>query len=209
MDYFSEGVAEYVKTLFPKDFKGVCVDVGAYDPKWINNTWIFEKDGWRAYCIEPNPKCIKNLKKERKNVLEYACGSANADNVDLFVYTVPTAGEAAGTGLIDHCAGPQGEYHKTIFTRKEKVKVRTLDWLMENEIKETNIDYLSIDVERNEMEVLKGIDLARWNVSVLVIENLDNEENQRVYLKNAGYRYIHRITFNDFYMLETFYHNYR
>lgn len=205
MDYITEGVAEYVKTLFPKNFKGVCVDVGAYDAKWINNTWLMEKNGWRAYCIEPNPKCIPSLKKERKNVLEYACGSVNKDNVDFYVYTVPTVGEAAGSGLIDHCAGPQAEFHKTIFTRKEKVKVRTLDWLMENEIKENHIDYLSIDVERNEMEVLRGTDLAKWNVSIMVIENLEHDQEQRDYLRHAGYRYVHRIAFNDFYILQSFY----
>lgn len=205
MDYVTEGAAEYVKTLFPKGFKGVCVDIGAYDAKWINNTWLMEKEGWTAWCIEPNPKCIENLKKDRKNVLQYACGAANKDNADFFVFTVNGAGEAAGSGLIDHCAGPQGEYHKTIFTRKEKVKVRTLDWLMRNEIKEDHIDYLSIDVERNEMAVLKGVDLAKWKVGVLAIENLEHDQEQREYLKNAGYRYVHRIAFNDFYVSNLFY----
>lgn len=205
MEYVTEGAPEYAMTLFPTGFKGICVDVGAYDSKWINNTWIFEKAGWATYCIEPNPKCIPTLKKERTNVLEYACGAINQDDADFFVYTVPTVGEAAGSGLIDHCAGPQGEYHKTIFTRKEKVKVRTLDWLMENEIKQDHVDYVSIDVERNEMNVLRGFDLARWKVGVVLIENLEHDQEQRDYMIAVGYRYIHRMTFNDFYVTHAFY----
>lgn len=66
-NYVTEGVGEYVLTLF-KGFRGVCVDVGAYEPYWMNNSWIFERIGWDTYCIEPNPNCIEKLKKERKNV---------------------------------------------------------------------------------------------------------------------------------------------
>lgn len=205
MQYTTEGAAEYVMTLFPKEFKGICVDIGAYDPMWINNSWIFEQAGWDTYCIEPNPKCIESLKKHRKNVLEYACSDGNRDDADFFVFTVSGVGEAAGSGLIDHCQGPAGEWHKTIFTRKEKVKVRTLDWLMENEIKQDHIDYLSIDVERAEMQVLRGVDLHKWKVKVIAIENLEHDQEQRDWLKNLNYRYVHRISYNDFYIFQEFY----
>lgn len=207
MEYFSEGAAEYVMTLFPKGFKGVCVDVGAYDPKWASNTWIFEQAKWEAYCIEPNHKCIPELKKFRKHVLEYACGSENVDDADFFVYTAPAiwkVGEAAGSGLIRH----PGEWHENILTRKEKVKVRTLDWLMDNEIKQDHIDYLSVDVERNEMAVLHGTNLAKWKPKVICIENLENEPQQYTFLKDAGYRYVHRISYNDFHIQNEYYFNY-
>jgi len=198
--YWSQGTAEYVKELFPKEFKGICVEVGAFAPKVLSNSWIFEQDGWEVYCIEPNPKCIPELKKYRKHVLEYACGAENLDDQDLFVYNV-SIGEAAITGLLDLHAGK-------LYTRVEKVTVRTLDWLMENEIKKDHIDYLSIDVERNEMNVLRGTDLARWNPAVIAIENLDDARNsnflgQRVWLETYGYVYHHRIEANDIFTKET------
>lgn len=198
--YWTEGVAEYVKELFPKEFKGICIEVGAFAPKFMSNSWIFEQDGWEVYCIEPNPKCILELKKYRKHALEYACGAENLDDQDLFVY--PSAiGEAAGTGLINHNGTKN-------YLRIEKVTVRTLDWLMENEIKKDHIDYLSIDVERNEMSVLRGTDLARWNPEVIVIENLDdgkdsNSLDQHVWLETYGYVCRHRIVVNDIYIKET------
>jgi len=207
-NYTTEGVAEYVMTLFSKSFKGVCIDIGAYDPFWLSNSWLFEKKGWNTYCIEPNPSCILRLKKYRKNVLEYACADENRENVDFYIYTFPTTGpnlfgentwtgEAAATGLILH---RRYDSHKKI-----KVNVRTLDWLMENEIKQDHIDYLSIDVERNELSTLRGIDLFRWKPKVIVIENIDKEPVQYAYLKDMSYRYVHRILVNDFYISNEYY----
>ena len=206
-EHYSEGVAEYVLTLFPPDFKGICVDVGAYDPIWLNNSWLFEEEGWDAHCIEPNPSCIPKLKEYRKNVYEYACGSENKDSADFFVFAAnEIVGEAAGTGLIDFRLNKRsGERHKKIFSHQLKVKVRTLDWLMENEIKRDHIDYLSIDVERYEMEVLRGTDLTRWRPKVIVIERLEEEYTQSDWLKSFNYRAIHRIVFNDIYIDEDFY----
>jgi len=201
-EYVTEGVAEYVATLFHPGFRGVCVDIGAFDPLWLSNSWLFEEAGWATYCIEPNPNCIPRLRASRKHVLEYACGSEHRDDVDLFVFRLSeNEGEAAGTGLIDHRRNPiTGAWHEDIFSHVVKVKVRTLDWLMAHDIRELHIDYLSIDVERNEMAVLNGIDLSRWRPKVVVIENIDEEAEQREYLEEAQYRRLRRIGVNDIYL---------
>jgi FkbM family methyltransferase len=201
-EYTTEGVPEYVQTLFHPGFVGICVDIGAFDPLWISNSWLFEQAGWETYCIEPNPNCIPRLKDCRKNVLEYACGSRNQDDVDLFVFRrSENEGEAAGTGLIDHRRNPvSGLWHEQIFSRIDTVKVRTLDWLMEHEIRAEQIDYLSIDVERNEMAVLYGTDLFRWHPKVIVIENIDEDLDQRHHLEAARYLRMHRIGVNDIYV---------
>lgn len=204
--YETEGLPEYVMTLFPKDFKGVCIDVGAYDPFWISNSWIFEQAGWYAYCIEPNPTCIPRLKEHRKNVIECACGDSNKNDAELFVYQVDSVGEAAGTGLIDHCLDfIDSAFHQKHLSHTVKVRVRTLDWLMENEIKQDHIDYLSIDVESSEIDVLRGTSLEKWKPKIIVVENLENDPNQSSYLINKGYRNIYRIMYNDVYTLNSYY----
>jgi len=220
-DYITEGVAEYVVTLFPEGFKGICVDIGAYDPFWISNSWIFEEAGWDTYCIEPNSARIPKLKQFRKNVLEYACGDHNEDDVNLYIYKAPYAGpadepgntkievgpyegamsgEAACTGLIRHSSEQPNQY-EDFLDRVIKVKVRTLDWLMENEIKQDHIDLLSIDVELNEMTVLKGTDLKRWNPLAIIIENQtpQDEVAQLAWLTELGYSKVNRIGVNDVY----------
>lgn len=202
--YFTEGVPEYVMTLFPKNFRGVCIDVGAFHPTWISNSWIFEQAGWETYCIEPNPHCISKLKEARKNVIQFACGAESKDDVDFYIYETPWAGprtnddswrgEAADTGLIKHQA-VTGKLCETI-----KVNVRTLDFILGwNWLPINNIDYLSIDVEKNEMDVLRGLDLTRWTPKVIVIENEFKTVDQHGWLSSYGYRVVNRITVNDIY----------
>lgn len=198
---YSEGIAEYAMSLFPEGFKGICVDVGAYDPIWLSNSWLFEQAGWDCYCIEPNPRCIPRLKKHRKNVYEYACSDKNEDDATLFVYSSPAVGEAAGTGLIEQ----EDWYSKTLLSHQLKVKVRTLDWLVENELNIDHIDYLTIDVERGESAVLRGTDLARWQPKILVVENLEYIPEQNQWIVDRGYRYVHRIVYNDIYIQLQYY----
>lgn len=218
----TEGVPEYVVTLFPEGFKGVFVDVGAYDPLWISNSWIFEQAGWDVYCIEANPDRISKLQSMRKNVIELACGAENQDDVDFFIYcfggagpkdepghpicTLPGyegqwSGEAAATGLIRHQGGD------IALSRIVKVQVRTLDWVM-TQVGQDHIDCLSIDVERNEMAVLRGCDLAKWKPKVIIIENIDQEQEQNDWLRQCNYRLVHRISVNDIWMLEAYYREY-
>jgi len=205
-EYITEGIAEFALSLFPEEFKGVCVDVGAYDPLWISNSHIFELAGWDTYCIEPNPACIPKLKRYRKNVIECACSDENIEEGILFLFKADGGGptgsnqNGAGSGLIDHRLGVSGDFHINIFDGEVKVRVRTLDWLMENEIHQSKIDFLSIDVERNEMSVLRGTDLDRWSPKVICIENLDSEQDIPDYLLERGYTFVDRITCNDFYI---------
>lgn len=204
-EYVTDGTAEYVRALFPKEFKGVCVEVGANDPFWISNSWIFEQEGWLTYCIEPNPHCIPALKKHRKNVIEFACGSSSVDDVDFYIYETDKAGpnhlkrptwtgEGSYTGLIKH-ENAVGFIKETI-----KVKVRTLDFILGwNWLPINNIDYISIDVEGTEMDVLKGLSLIRWTPRVIVVENILQDVDQHGWLASYGYSCINRIGVSDIY----------
>jgi len=195
-EYLTDGGAEFVMTLFDDSFKGVCVDVGAFDPFWISNSYIFEEAGWDVYCIEPNPYCIPKLKKYRNNVYEYACGEENKDNEVFYIYNnpdmFPKHPHAGATGLIHHSS--------TDITTNINVNVRTLNWLMENLIKRNHIDFLSIDVEMYELPVLRGIDLFKYNPKVIEIENLWGDKEQQQYLEDAGYKHINRFVVNDIYI---------
>jgi len=196
VNYVTEGVAEYILTLFPPTFTGVCIDVGAYHPFWISNSWLLERVGWDVHCIEPNPKCISLLKQHRKSVYQYACGGHNEDDAELFIYRSPIVGDAGGTGILRHSDWGSEQS----FSHIDKTNIRSLNWLLENEIKVSSIDCLSIDTERSEMVVLSGIDLDFYKPKVIVIEDIDKEGVQKKYLEERGYTYNHRIIFNDFYL---------
>jgi FkbM family methyltransferase len=206
--YFTEGVPEFVMTQFPPDFLGVCIDVGANDPFWLSNSWIFEQKGWDTYCIEPNPNCLPKLRKFRKKVIPFACSDSSPDaKMDFYIYETQWAGpnvdnkdvwegEAADTGLIKH------ENTKGIIKSVVPVTVRTLDYILGwDGLPIDHIDYISIDVEKNEMAVLRGLDLTKWKPTIIVIENEFKTVDQHAWLCSYGYKCIKRIGVNDIYRL--------
>lgn len=185
-NYFTEGAAEYLLTLFDKDFKGIMIDVGAHSD-FRSNSLLPEVEGWEVFCIEPNPNCASKL-SDRKHVYQLAIGAENKNNIDFFIYCEED--EQSWTGFNEHAAG----------THKETVKVNmvTLDYFLESIAKVDRVDILSIDTEGYEMEVLKGIDLGKWNVKIICIENWEDTPEQDFYLIGQGYKKINRIIFNNF-----------
>jgi len=191
--YHTEGVAELVVSLFPAGHIGTCVDVGAYTALWLSNSYVLEKAGWTVYCVEPNPYCIPRL-AGRANVYEYAIGMENRDGVDFYIYkgSPMPGGEASYTGLISFPA-------VLLPVETVKVTMRTLDWFMENHFTGDKLDFLSIDAEMTDFDVLRSIDLDRWVVDIVCIENITQDKNQSDYMAEYGYQFLQRLTFNDIY----------
>jgi FkbM family methyltransferase len=64
----------------------------------------------------------------------------------------------------------------------------------------TNIDFVSIDTENTELDVLKGFDIKRWKPKLFVIENNFDEPFIAEYLKEFGYERVKRVAVNDFFV---------
>ena len=62
------------------------------------------------------------------------------------------------------------------------------------------IDFLSIDTEGTELDVLRGFDIERWRPKLFVIENNFNESSIKEYLSEFGYVLSERLGVNDFYL---------
>jgi len=179
--YYTEGVAEYILTVFPPNYKGICVDVGAYHATWLSSSYLLEQLGWTTYCIEPNPNCLEQL-KGREHVFNLAVGPTNMENVPLYVYQGGhgTNGQAGWTGLVEH------KELSGILEEVPIVSMMTLDsFLEENNI--PNVDFLALDTEGTELDILKGIDLHRWNVNALAVEVTDPNRSPEAYLAERGY----------------------
>ena len=83
---FIEGICldNVLRNYFPDyNYKGVFLDVGAFEPIKISNSYHFEKNGWEVYCFEANTNSIPLLKEHRKNVYNYAIYDENKDEVEF------------------------------------------------------------------------------------------------------------------------------
>jgi hypothetical protein len=81
-----------------------------------------------------------------------------------------------------------------------EVQVRALDDILVEACAPAQFDFLSIDVEGHELEVLSGFDLARWRPRLILIEDHVGNLKRHRFLDKCGYRLIRRCENNGWYV---------
>ncbi len=194
-----------IELYFPNQDIGNCVEVGVANGSRGSNTLYFEKKGWETLCIEPNPEYFKIAKSKRKNTVQYACGRSNSKDVPFVVFDIgqrnimsSVSGLSPDQRLVeDHKR--RGLINKTY---EIQVEVRTLDSILTEANVNRKIDFISIDTEGTELDVLRGLSLNEWDISLLVVENNYNDPEIEEHLLTQGYVKDARWKINDFYIKE-------
>jgi FkbM family methyltransferase len=170
---------------------GYFVEVGANDPQRGSQTWQFERVGWTGVLVEPQPDLAEKLRLTRHaQVFAAACSSP----------------EHAGGTVRLHLLGPHSSLEPELVVTGVvphgvvDVPARTLDGILEEAKAPAPIDFVSIDVEGHEVEVLKGFDLARWHPRLLLVEDHVSSLAIHRFLTRAGYRLIRRTGLNGWYV---------
>jgi FkbM family methyltransferase len=189
----------FIKTFFPNTNNGVCIEVGAYDGVSLSNTKHFEDIGWKSLCIEPIPSAFEKCKTIRKECYQCCISDKDKDDTEFTIFHL-NDNLCAISSLEPDQRLIQSHSHLITNTTKINVKVRSLNSLLEELNFPKNIDFISVDTENTELDVLKGIDLNVYNVTLFIIENNYNESFCEDYLSQFGYKKINRIAVNDFYM---------
>lgn len=195
-----------MERFFPASTAGVFVDIGAARPDYLSVSALFRAASWKVIAVEPNPDFCALHREAGYEVLQYACGDRDEDDVDFFV--VDSHGTNYRSGKVSYesfsSLGIKEEYAalKPDLDRKLiKVSVRRLDSILSEHAPDVaSIDVLSVDVEGWELEVLAGLSFHRFAPKVMVIENLLNEKRYRTYMADLGYVLWRYIPPNDVYV---------
>ncbi|HXB53141.1 MAG TPA: FkbM family methyltransferase [Vicinamibacteria bacterium] len=154
-----------LRRAFPEEAVGFYIDVGAYDPVLASLTKHFYDRGWRGINIEPNIRGFERLCAERDRDINLNIGlSSRAGTLTFFEPST------SSHGLATFSARDAARHREAGLSFAERpVAVTTLARICEEHVRD-RIDFLSIDVEGHEAEVLEGNDWSRWRPRVLVIE---------------------------------------
>ncbi len=157
-----------LKTLHNKT-DGYFVDVGASDGISHSNSYALEKRGWTGICVEPNPlpRAFQKLSDERNCICENVC----IYNANTEVDFIARGRRIEGSGIVGYIEKPG---HPII-----KVPAITLMQLLDQNNAPSIIDYLSLDTEGAEWEILKNFDFSKYTFLTMTIENNYNERRQR------------------------------
>ena len=179
---------------------GVFAEIGAFDGVELSNTLIFEKErGWTGVCVEPHPETFLRLRQNRTcHCVNAAAGCENLSAVDFTLVRGGTAGCSALTSCVnlprlEHLMLKHGGTRTAAKVRLRK----TQDIFDECGI--SDIDYLSLDTDGNELDVLNGIDWTRTKIGLMTVENTTGSDEFRFAVARFGFVYIARLLWDDVY----------
>ncbi len=165
--------------------KGFYVDIGANDPDEINNTKRFHQRGWTGINIEPSPEKIKLFNKKRPKDINLNIGIGSKKNtLEFYVMSADTLSSFEKEKAIEQGRGHGAELVSTIL-----IDVDTLKNVFDKNIikKKKTIDFMSVDVEGFELEVLKSNDWKKYTPRVIMIEININTESVVNFLLELDY----------------------
>jgi len=192
--YSQDGQDKYIlETFFPYEKKGVFVDIGANDGITFSNTYAFEKRGWTGYCIEPLDKVFPILQANRPGSMCIQAVISDFRGKTDFL---------AINGYCEMLSGEMKKYDPRHLERIEKEiaehggtkkLVPTYSYRFEDLIKLEDIDYLSIDVEGGELDIIQSIDFKKYYVKVLSVENNYHDVKMADLIESYGFHFVNNL----------------
>ena len=204
---------------------GFFVDVGAFDGILGSNTFYFEKHlQWKGIAFEPNPSAFEVLRATRSCRLIQGCAYHQDGQVPFLALSQreqrkgtksrpprsqlsmvfdSTHGGAMLSGIPEHMDQLQWvewirkpmKLNQTLAT----VPCHRIDTVL-NDSGVKIVDYLSIDVEGAELEVLRGIDFDRVQVNVIGVEHTHTFSEVYDLLTTSGFEYQGLLFFDEIFV---------
>jgi FkbM family methyltransferase len=188
-----------VLKLFNYKKQGYFVEIGANDGIQLSNTYLLEtKYDWTGICVEPMPNAYEKLIVNRPR--SQHCNRAIFSDSD----TIVKFDIANVYDLLSGISNCIDCHINTVNENKTQIDVLTLTFndLLEKYNAPLYIDYLSLDTEGSELEILKSVDLTKYTFGLIDVEHNYVEPRRtliRELLESHGYKYIRENNFDDCY----------
>ena len=165
--------------LLSNNFKrsGVFIEFGAYDGVIFSNTHLLEKQfGWTGILIDPIPSHYESMKQNRNCKLIHGAITAQHQE-SVLIEELPASDLSRFVNK------------RKMFKKIHEVKALTLQEVIDKNLTSNEIDFLSIDIEGEDIEILKSLDLSRYKIRAICVEhNFRKDSDETVgYMDKNGY----------------------
>jgi FkbM family methyltransferase len=165
---------------------GYFVEFGAANGVMLSNTHLLEKSfGWTGILSEPMPDYHDGLRKNRQCIIDTRCVWAKSGETITFL--------AAEFGLLSTIAtfvNSDMHAHRRKNGREILVETVTLGDLLKQHDAPKFIDFLSVDTEGSELDILSCFPFDDYKFKFICIEHnhTENREKIRELMAQNGYR---------------------
>lgn len=181
---------------------GYFVEFGATNGVTMSNSLLLERRyGWTGILAEPNPAFHARLGRERKVAISHDCVHAETGQGVTFLCTERPAFSRMEAVRPDDAFEQEG--HRTVAARRE-IPTVSLNDLLDRHNAPDRVDYISIDTEGAELDILSTFDFRRRFVGLFTVEHNFTRERAGVQALMAANGYIRRFPefsrFDDWYI---------
>lgn len=159
----------FVKKFFNNKKKGTYLDIGCFNPLLWNNTYLLYKKGWSGINIDIQKINIDLFNVARPDDINICCALYDKKKV-LNLFNLQGENNSA-VMTIDkgHAEKMRFLFNKNII--RKKIKILTFSEMIKNyNIKINNIDFLNIDTEGSDFNILKSINIQKYKPKLICIE---------------------------------------
>jgi FkbM family methyltransferase len=173
--------------LFELDQKteGFFVEFGAGDGVYLSNSYMLEVDrGWRGILAEPAKSSFRRLRDARRCIIDDRCVWKESGAIMQFV----EAGEPELSTMTQFIDADRHGAHRAAGSRYDVRTVSLTDLLTDHKAPR-RIDYLSVDTEGSEFDILEAFDFDRFDVRVITVEHNYTAAREGIFqlLTSRGY----------------------
>jgi FkbM family methyltransferase len=144
---------------------GFYVDIGCNDPRFLSNTFLLYRRGWKGICVDPNEKLIRKhtmIRPRDQAICAFISDvESELEYVELDNDTLSTADPA-------HLKHAQESGHKIV--SKKKMNSSRLTTILDQFNAPPSFDLLSVDAEGNDLKVLRSLDFGKYCPRLVVVE---------------------------------------
>ncbi len=188
--YSQEGEDMILRRIFEKKESGFYVDIGAHHPKRFSNTYYFYKKGWRGINVDAMPGSMKAFGRVRPRDINLEIPVSDKNETLVYYAFNDPALNGFSKELSD---ARKNSPHYTVLFEKE-MQTQTLAQILQVHLpSEQAIDFMSVDVEGMDFEVLQSNDWQQFRPKVVLVEvrnlSLENMYDSKIvhYLGLNGY----------------------
>ena len=202
LEYSKAQLHQDIFVLAEHDFKssGYFVEFGATNGHDLSNTYLLETQfGWQGIVAEPAKSWHEALKKNRQCHIETDCVWRQTGEVLQFnEVDEKELSTLSAFNNSDHFSKKRS--HGTMYS----VDSISLNDLLKKHDAPKNIDYLSVDTEGSEYEILSHFDFDEYNIKVITVEHNYSPTRQKIYklMTQKGYqrKYLGFSKWDDWYV---------